>query len=163
MCEPSSDAFGIGPIPFMPKLPIIETSRALEKLCLHLICWVCMQNKLEEQLIQVSTIPKDVAEAAERAREKDRRTVAREEKLQLQKQEHVRHHASPCRVAFDWTFNAPVLPELCHRAGSVSHSVWSIMVAEICGHHSKNMFRQTAVQCSFCALDIGCHVTILLT
>ncbi|KAK9866005.1 hypothetical protein WJX84_004757 [Apatococcus fuscideae] len=47
-----------------------------------------VENKLEEQLVHVSTIPKDVAEAAERAREKDRRTVAREEKLQYQKQEH---------------------------------------------------------------------------
>ena len=48
-----------------------------------------VQNKLEEQLVHVGTIPKDVAEAAERAREKGRRTVAREEKLQYQKQEHV--------------------------------------------------------------------------
>ncbi len=55
---------------------------------------MAVQNKLEEQLLNVSTIPKDVAEAAERAREKDRRTVAREEKLQLQKQDHVRSHTA---------------------------------------------------------------------
>ncbi len=55
-----------------------------------------MQNKLEELLVHVNTIPKDVAEAAERAREKDRRTVAREEKLQLQKQDHVRPSVYAC-------------------------------------------------------------------
>ena len=47
-----------------------------------------IESKLEEYLAAVDTMPSDFADAIEKAREKERRRVARDEKLLAQKQEH---------------------------------------------------------------------------
>lgn len=47
-----------------------------------------IETKLEDYLATVSTISPDYVEAAEKAREKDRRQTAREEKITQQQQEH---------------------------------------------------------------------------
>lgn len=47
-----------------------------------------METKLEEYLCVIDTMPMEYVEAAEKAREKDRRQCAREEKVELQQKEH---------------------------------------------------------------------------
>ena len=54
-----------------------------------------LQVKLEELLLHADTLPLELVEGTEKAREKERRQVAREDKILQQKQEHV----SPCDVA----------------------------------------------------------------
>ena len=48
-----------------------------------------LQVKLEELLLHADTLPLDLVEGTEKAREKERRQVAREDKILQQKQEHV--------------------------------------------------------------------------
>lgn len=48
-----------------------------------------MQTRLEEYLTLADTLPVDLVEGTEKAREKDRRQVTREEKILQQKEEHV--------------------------------------------------------------------------
>ncbi len=55
---------------------------------LHSRCAV-LQVKLEELLLHADTLPLELVEGTEKAREKERRQVAREDKILQQKQEHV--------------------------------------------------------------------------
>ena len=48
-----------------------------------------LQVKLEELLLHADTLPLELVEGTEKAREKERRQVAREDKILQQKQEHV--------------------------------------------------------------------------
>lgn len=47
-----------------------------------------METKLEEYLSALSSIPTEYVESVEKAREKDRRQQAREEKIESQQREH---------------------------------------------------------------------------
>ena len=52
-------------------------------------CCNWLQTRLEEYLTLADTLPIDLVESTEKAREKDRRQVTREEKILQQKEEHV--------------------------------------------------------------------------
>ena len=65
-----------------------QKSTIPSKKCLQMQ-FVVLQVKLEELLLHADTLPLELVEGTEKAREKERRQVAREDKILQQKQEHV--------------------------------------------------------------------------
>lgn len=101
-----------------------------------------LQTRLEEYLTLADTLPIDLVESTEKAREKDRRQVTREEKILQQKEEHVStpDNGRAC------TFIS--LPPVCSTR-------WSTC-SEYAQSASMHRQRHVAISCLCCCLSGTC-------